>query len=365
MSLLFCWLTFKAMSPSILSVDIEGDVTLPSCWLTLKAMSPSIFSVDIEGDVTLPSCWLTFKAMSPSILSVDIEVILFLVSTKNAKSQGVESVRVLDHVIRDYAFRSYVKHPKTGLLYNVSLPESLSGVGADTVRFRCGSLRRYGAQVKEFLLPIGVTVRPCVERVVIVLQNLGYNWSSIYYDNYNVSGYQLVSPVLGLLAYHAGDLNSTTPFDLGIFAGKKPITIDFSNFTKMASSDLRPLCASFDLDGNVTIIEQVSLNICIVSGHGHFGLLVEPSLPKMRTKVNRWKIVIGSSIGGVLGAFLLGLLLIALLVKVKKRSRMAEMERRAYEEEALQMSMVGHVRAPTATGTRTLPTIEHEYSPPS
>ncbi|KAF8401145.1 hypothetical protein HHK36_014449 [Tetracentron sinense] len=56
-----------------LSVDIQGDVTLPSCWLSFKAMSPSILSVDIEGDVTLPSCWSIFKAMSPSILSVDIQ----------------------------------------------------------------------------------------------------------------------------------------------------------------------------------------------------------------------------------------------------------------------------------------------------
>jgi len=36
------------------------------------------------------------------------------------------------------------------------------------------------------------------------------------------------------------------------------------------------------------------------------------------------------------------------------------MERRAYEEEALQVSMVGHVRAPTAPGTRTLPRISDD-----
>ncbi|KAL0393452.1 UNVERIFIED_CONTAM: hypothetical protein Slati_4311400 [Sesamum latifolium] len=44
---------------------------------------------------------------------------------------------------------------------------------------------------------------------------------------------------------------------------------------------------------------------------------------------------------------------------------MEELERRAYEEEALQVSMVGHVRAVTASGTRTSPIIEHyEYRHP-
>ncbi|KAF8398197.1 hypothetical protein HHK36_017123 [Tetracentron sinense] len=92
-----CWLIFKAMSPSILSVDIQGDVTLPSCWLTFKAMSPSILSVDIEGDVTLPSCWLTFKAMSPSILSVDIEgdVTLYLITKDSSIIVGDSSSTII------------------------------------------------------------------------------------------------------------------------------------------------------------------------------------------------------------------------------------------------------------------------------
>ncbi|KAD4178508.1 hypothetical protein E3N88_27099 [Mikania micrantha] len=47
--------------------------------------------------------------------------------------------------------------------------------------------------------------------------------------------------------------------------------------------------------------------------------------------------------GAAIGAFLLGLLLVAMFVKEKKKARLEELERRAYEEEALQVSMAGHV----------------------
>ncbi|XP_010272611.1 PREDICTED: uncharacterized protein LOC104608351 [Nelumbo nucifera] len=292
-------------------------------------------------------------------------VILLLQLSWYANAQAIDSARLLDYVVRDYAFQSYTARPKTGFLYNVRLPANLSGIGADTVRFRCGSLRRYGAQVKEFRLAMGVTIDPCVERVVVVRQNLGTNWSSIYYSNYNFSGYQLVSPILGLLAYNFADFNTSNRSEIGIFAGKRPITIDFSKVARIDTRGLRPLCASFDSQGKVSLSNQVSSNVCVASQHGHFGLVVVPSFPQMRRKVSRWKVVVGSLVGGALGAFLLSLLIIAMVVKAKKKSRMAEMERRAYEEEALQISMVGHVRAPTAAVTRTQPTLEHEYSPPS
>lgn len=295
-------------------------------------------------------------------------------SALNLDPQGIKSARLLDLVIRDYTFQqSYGKNIRTGKLHSVDLPANLSGIKVDTIRFRCGSLRRYGANVKEFHLGTGLIVHPCVERVLLVTQNLGSNWSSIYYDNYELSGYQLISPVLGLLAYNAGDsINYSTPFELGIQAGssKEPIKIDFTNTTTKIMNDtatttgLIPLCARFERDGKVTLANQAAPNVCLSNRHGHFGLVIESPLIPMRKKVSGWKIAVGSSIGAALGAFLLTLLFIALFVKVKKKARMEEMERRAYEEEALQVSMVGHIRAPTASVTRTVPIIEHEYIPP-
>ncbi|KAK7322506.1 hypothetical protein VNO77_25888 [Canavalia gladiata] len=279
--------------------------------------------------------------------------------------QSVKSAHVLDLLIRDHTFKTLEKDLRTGTPESVNLPSNLSGIGVDAVRFRCGSLRRYGAHLKEFHLGIGVTVHPCIERVMLIRQNMGYNWSSIYYANYDLSGYQLVSPIVGLLAYNADDdANSSNPFQLGIVAGEKPVTIDFTNATKFKG--IKPLCASFEGDGRMTLAKAPNPStplICVAKRHGHFGLVVESPTDQFRNNkpISQWKVAVGSTIGAALGAFLLGLLLVAMLVRVKKRTRMVEMERRAYEEEALQVSMVGHVRAPTAPGTRTTPIIEHEY----
>ncbi|KAJ4953465.1 hypothetical protein NE237_030297 [Protea cynaroides] len=262
-------------------------------------------------------------------LRVDFLVFLAFSLWNVINSQGFDTAQLLDHVVRDHAFLSYTGHTKTGSLYTVHLPENFSDIEADTVRFRCGSLRRYGAQIREFHLAMGIAVRPCEERVVVIRQNLGNNWSSIYYYNFNFSGYQLVSPVLGLLAYNSADLDSR----IEIFAGERPIRIDFSGVSRIKTPGLKALCASFNSDGTVSLSEQVSSNVCITRGDGHFALVIAPTLPKTKGRLSRWKVLVGSIIG--------------------------EMERRAYEEEALQMSMVGHVRAPTAAVTRTLPTLEH------
>lgn len=296
--------------------------------------------------------------------------LIFIILTSallGSNAQSIKSVHLLDLFIRDYTFKSLDKHFRTGIVQSVNLPANLSGIRVDTVRFRCGSLRRYGAHLKEFHLGTGVIVHPCIERVMLITQNLGYNWSSIYYSNYDLSGYRLVSPILGLSAYNADeDSNSSNPFQLGILAGEKPLTIDFTNVTTKAEGVI-PLCASFEGDGRMTLAKSSSPSspyICVAKRHGHFGLLIKASPEQLRKRISQWKVAVGSTIGAALGAFLLGLLMVAMLVRVKKRSRMEELERRAYEEEALQVSMVGHVRAPTAAGTRTTPIIEHEYIPP-
>ncbi|KAL3645370.1 hypothetical protein CASFOL_010550 [Castilleja foliolosa] len=278
------------------------------------------------------------------------------------QSEDIKSARLLDLVIRDYLFRSHKKNFRTGKLYNVNLPSNLSGIDVDTARFRCGSLRRYGAKMKEFYLGPGTHVQPCSERIILVRQNLGSSWSSLYNDNYELTGYTLVSPVLGLLAYNPGCYNKSIAPEVEVRAGKSPITVDFGNAKLLETTPgIIPLCAGFDENGKITLSNQARPNVCVATRHGHFGLVVESPLMPMRKRASKMKIAMGSSIGVALGAFLLSLLVVAMFVKSKKKkkARMEEMERRAYEEEALQVSMVGHVRAVTASGTRTMPRIEH------
>lgn len=303
-----------------------------------------------------------------SLFPLTLVLLSLTSSAKCELSQGFKSAQSLDLSIRDYSFHSYKNYFKTGTFHTVNLPANLSSITVNAAKFRCGSLRRYGAQAMQLHLPAGVTVYPCVERVMLVVQNLGLDWSYLYNDSYDLTGYQLVSPVFGLLAYNADNVtNSSKSLQVGILAlWKNPISLDFGNTTIMDNaSGLIPLCASFGRDAKVTLSNQVGPNACAAFGDGHFGLVVEsPLVPERRPgKVSGWKLVVGTSVGAALGAFLLCLLLIALFVKVKKKARIDEMERRAYEEEALQVTMVGHVRAHTASGTRTVPVIEHHYRP--
>lgn len=298
-------------------------------------------------------------------------VILLILSSSSSSllcttAQPLKSGHLLDLVVKDYTFRSFDIHFRTGTLHSVDLPANLSGVRVDSARFRCGSLTRYGARIKEFHVGAGVVVHPCVERVLIVKQEIDTNWSSIYYDNYGLDGYRFITPILGLLAYNADNkLNTTNSYELQIVAARKPITVDFSNITRLQSkSQDMALCASIDNGGKVTLGKQVAPNVCAVKREGHFGIVIESPPAGSRRKVNLWKVVVGCAGGAAVGVFLLGLLVVAMFVKAKRRAKMEEMERRAYEEEALQVSVVGHVRALTAAGTRTLPTIEHEYTPP-
>ncbi|KAJ0594180.1 hypothetical protein HanRHA438_Chr03g0138321 [Helianthus annuus] len=287
-------------------------------------------------------------------LSLTWVLLVFLaLPTKFAiQTHGIKPTRLLDLAIRYYTFKSH-NNFKTGKLYNINLPSNFAGINVTTVKYRCGSLKRYGASIQEFNLGVGVDVHPYVERVLVVTQNLGHNWSNIYYDNYNqLLGYQLVSPVLGLLAYNAGDdsrfsIESEVKISSPNVNG---IKIDFSNHTTKKNDTLHgkiQMCATFGDDGNVTLQKEVAPNICATTSQGHFGLVVQsPILLPERKKIKRWKVAFGSAFGAAIGAFLLGLLLVAMFVKVKKKARLEELERRAYEEEALQVSMAGHVIRP-------------------
>ncbi|KAI3727561.1 hypothetical protein L6452_16177 [Arctium lappa] len=288
------------------------------------------------------------------------------------QGQEIKSTRLLDLVIRDYTFKSYNKHFKTGTQYNINLPSNLTGITVYTARYRCGSLKRYGATIQEFHLKIGVDVHPCIERILIVTQTLENNWSNIYYDNYDqLLGYQLVSPVLGLQAYNSGDdISFNSQFEVKIRSPEKSgIRIDFTNHTSSFQNSTLDgrikMCATFGGDGKVTLEKEVAPNICGAMSQGHFGLVVQSPLLPVRKRMRRWTVAFGCSVGAAIAVFLVVLLLIAMFVKEKKKARLEEMERRAYEEEALQVSMVGHViRVHSASATRTTPRIEQNLRPP-
>lgn len=288
-----------------------------------------------------------------------------------------DSRRSLDGILQEYAFKALIR-PRTGVTYPAPLPSNLSGMKVEAVRLRSGSLWNRGIVYNEFLTPPGVLEQPYVQRLVLVYQNLG-NWSSLYY---NKPGFDLVAPVLGILAYDASNLSAINPQELELMATKQPISIQFPEVRQ----GLTPICISFYSNGSVSLSNASSSNVCSTNYQGHFSLIVKsaaPSpaptpapvpgrmsppvappasvpVPTKKKKSNTWKIVLGIVLGSV--ALIVSLVLLGFgMVKYRQTAKIARMEHQADQGEALQTTSVGSSRAPAAGGTRTQPMLENEY----
>lgn len=295
-------------------------------------------------------------------LAILLIYVYILFSPKiNVRSQS--DARDLDTLLQDYAYQAFIR-PKTGIAYNGVVPYNLSGIQISAMRLRSGSLRRRGvSSYKEFRIPIGLIEQPYVERLVLVYHNLG-NWSSVYYPLPN--RYVYVGPVLGLLAYDAYNLSAKNLPELGVKASDQPISIEFSVPGGVVAN-----CVYFDTNGSVTFRSIISGNICSTFLLGHFSVVVEsaslapapaPPTRQAKNKNNRVGIIVGSVLGVVGLLILLGILVFCVYM-YRKKKKMKKMENEAEAGEALEMMSVGNTRAPSATVTRTQPSLETEYVP--
>lgn len=296
---------------------------------------------------------------------------MFLLFCSKLSAQSPTNATSLDALLQDYSFRAFVR-PRTGILYEGTVPSNLTGIKVAAMRLRSGSLRKRGvSSFKEFKIPKGVIVKPYVTRLVLVYQNLA-NFSHLYYP---LSGYDYVAPILGLLAYDAKNLSALNLPELDLKVSNDPIRIDFSDLEPIPQGSSAK-CVRFDSQGEATFSESIQPgNTCETEVQGHFSVVVKsvasapsPAPPGNEKKKkssgsnsSRTWIIVGSVVGGLL---LLGLLLFLVLrcKNYKKQEKMREMERAGETGEALRMTQVGETRAPTATTTRTQPMLETEYA---
>ncbi|XP_043725515.1 uncharacterized protein LOC122672046 [Telopea speciosissima] len=289
---------------------------------------------------------------------------------------STDRARSLDALLQDYAYRAFDR-PRTGISYNGKVPSNLTGITISAMRLRSGSLRNRGVNsYKEFEIPTGVVVRPYVERLVLVYQNLG-NWSADYYP---VPGYMYLAPVVGLLGYDASNLSATNLVELNVTTSGQPISVRFSVVRSVpVGSTAR--CVRFDLQGTTIFSNVTSGNVCSTNEQGHFGIVAESTAPSPAPVLQPppasllppaqspssngglsnndkmwWKIV--GSVGGSILVLSLLLILVLGIRKYKRRKAMEEMEERSEYGEALQIANIGPVRAPMARGTRTPPETE-------
>ncbi|GJN07144.1 hypothetical protein PR202_ga24946 [Eleusine coracana subsp. coracana] len=305
--------------------------------------------------------------------------LLFLRSSSPvaAQSQPLSPARMLDATLQDYAYRAFVR-PRTGIVFNATLPANLTGIAVSALRLRSGSLRRKSFPgYFEFNIPTGVIVQPHVERVVLVYQSLG-NWSDSYYP---IPGYTYLAPVLGLLVYDALDLSAVGLQEQNVIVTESPISVTFSNVREVPAGGPSPRCVYFDLNGVPQFSDLNETNVCSTYRQGHFSIVVNssavppapapppsgaiaPPIPPAGEQGKKgnskaWKIA-GGVVGGVLGLGLLASLMICLVVH-KRHKKLEAMERNAEVGETFRMAQVGHSQAPVASGTRTQPVIENDY----
>ncbi|KAL6882585.1 hypothetical protein ACP4OV_011275 [Aristida adscensionis] len=327
-----------------------------------------------------PPRLLVRAAMMPSPRREAVLVPLLLLVAASAAALAVpqqqelelQDTVLLDDVVEEAAEEWYHgRRRRTGVAYSLALPGSLSGMQATVSRFRAGSLRRRGVRgFGEFTVPPGLAVRggdgaATAAHLIAVRVNLG-NLSSVYDGHAEGAGYRLASPVLGLMFYGLARRNGTALLEIDL-AGAA-IRVNFSVAVPALQPGAAALCMAVGMNGSVTVTKvEDGTNTCRALDQGHFALVVggagdggggEAEIGE----VSKWKLALFGAALGAGGTVLLGLVAVAVVSIQRRKSEIAEMERRAYEEEALRVSMVGHVRAPSAAGSRTTPDeLESEY----
>ncbi|KAJ3680967.1 hypothetical protein LUZ60_015456 [Juncus effusus] len=287
-------------------------------------------------------------------------------------SSAQSPARQLDSLLQDYAYRAFT-NPHTGIPYTGTVPANLTGIQIAALRLRSGSLRKRGfPNYMQFQIPVGILVQPYVERLVLVYQNLG-NFTSVYYP---LAGFTYLTPVIALLAYDAANLSATNLSELEFVASESPILIDFANLSldsnKIDSVDAK--CIWFDLNGIPQFTDLVSNNKCETFRRGHFAIAINssnisPSQAPIGPTSHKKKKKISTKTWGIIGGVIGGLLVLIVLASIiccclrfKRSKKVKEMERRADLGESLQFQQVGGAQTPIATGTRTRPVLENEYS---
>ncbi|WOG86807.1 hypothetical protein DCAR_0206025 [Daucus carota subsp. sativus] len=284
----------------------------------------------------------------------------FISSSLAMGSRAYDSI-VFDEFVREYAEKA-VKRPRTGTLYNISLPSNYSGVEVSYIRLKSGSLWNRGRNSTLFMIPKRISPEPYVNRVDMIFQNVG-NLSSFYFD---VPNYTFVAPVVGFHVYGADanysglDGSRMVTFRLR----EDPIVVRFPSISLGENDNVTMKCVRFGTDGSEVEFSSVTAPnyTCNAYDQGHFSIVV-PSLPppSMKKRKKRGKVWLWLIIGG--GGFISLILSGILVFKMLKTRKIETMVKESEKSEALDIIWIGKSKMPSASIIRTQPVLENDYFP--
>jgi hypothetical protein len=267
-----------------------------------------------------------------------------------AQGSNDYDIESLNAFIHDHADKALLK-PRTGTLYNISLPANFSGMEVSVVRLRTGEFWAKGANFSFFHIPPRIQPMPPVRRLSILYQNLG-NWSSYYY---NVPGYRLVAPVVGFMAYDSSNSSTVGNRTVDFSIMGDPISVHFlhSNVPAEGENDVTPQCVKFGADGSFKLQDMNESYACITQGEGRFSVVV----PDKQDGLEKfWAF-------GFVGLVLLLLVMAAIAILLRRKKKMRKMEEQAERGVAFDTFWVGGSKIPSASMVRTQPALENRYVP--
>ncbi|XP_058746441.1 uncharacterized protein LOC131619354 [Vicia villosa] len=250
---------------------------------------------------------------------------------------SMSALSLLMLVFKIAPFKAFIK-PKSDVIYDAEVPFNLTGIKISAIMVRSKTLLNKGVQsYKEFEMPIGVTEKPYVNKLVLVYHNLAYDATNLFASNL---------PELDLRAY------------------EKPILVNFSNVTKSLPFGSLAKCVYFDLYGYVKFDTLLNRNVCTIFQQGHVSIVVESKDQVKDHGKHEFKMKIEGIICLVCGIVLL-MIMFGLFIRLRRKKRL-ERKQLEFEDdnyETLKMSSFGHTKVPMALGTRTKPMIEMDFVP--
>ncbi|KAK7389865.1 hypothetical protein VNO78_25161 [Psophocarpus tetragonolobus] len=287
---------------------------------------------------------------------ITLVIVSLLLSSSVDGSQTYYDHESLDNFLRKQAMEE-IKTPRTGVVYNVSLPSNLTGMEVSVIRMRSFSLWLRGMNYSFIHLPPRILPRPSEKRIAILYENLG-NWSSQYY---HVPNHTMVAPVIGVLAYSSSE-SALLDEKINFTTHRDPISIWFPHVNQHGKNNT-PICVKFSAGRLVKFKNMTQPYVCETRSQGHYTLVVpsfpspkEPNTGRHSKGVTTWW-VLGFVIGFV-GLVILVLILVALVKEAKKR-KIGEMERNSAAGEPFDTFWIGETKLPSASMLRTQPILEN------
>lgn len=285
---------------------------------------------------------------------------LWLFSSTLVRASRGYDPELLDAVIHEYANKT-LQDPRTGVVYNISLPANFSGIEVSIVRLRSSSFWVRGSNLTPFQIPPRIIPMPFSKRLAILSENL-QNWSSNYYQ---VPGYRLVSPVVGFMVLDASNSSGIGNQQLNLRANGNPILVSFSPAElELRTSKLSMRCVEFGPHGSVSFSNMTSLNGCVARSQGHFALVIPaPAPPQKKKEARFWKWWVIGFTGGFMVLVSVSLIVFG-AYKAVKRQRIKEMEKESEKGVSFDTVWIGSSKMPSASTIRTQPILEaNEHVP--